>query len=150
MYMRLLSLLAIVAAGRGFAASDIRATTLAVNVGPACVMAIVNSPYAVDTARKVVSGKILFRYAIRTSQSGGSGTINLKVLGAGRSITFSTTLSGVGAAAADEQTLSSGASVVAAAFGADAHSGSTNETGTISWTAQGDAPPQFSITIDCE
>lgn len=148
--MRFLPILAVLAALPAFAASDTRITTLAVKVGPTCAVAIVNSPYTVDVASNVVSGRILFRYAIRTSQSGGSGAINLKVLDPGRSMTFSSTLSGVGAAAAGEQTLSSGASAVAAAFGADAHTVSTNETGTISWTAQGDSAPQFGITIACQ
>jgi hypothetical protein len=146
--MRFLPILAVLAVVPAFAASDTRITTLAVNVGPACAVAIVNSPYTVDVARNVVSGRILFRYAIRTSQSAGSGAINIKVLDPGRSMTFSSTLSGVGAAG--EQTLSSGASAVAAAFGADAHTVSTNETGTISWTAHGDSAPQFGITIACQ
>ena len=149
MDMRYLPILAFITSVSAFAATDTRSTTLIVNVGPACAAAIVSSPYTVDPVKNTASGQILFRYAIRTSRAGGSGTINLRPLDPGRTITFSTRLAGIGAASG-EQTVSSGETAVAGTFGADAHTSSTNESGTISWTGTGNSAPQFGLTIACQ
>jgi hypothetical protein len=130
------------------AATDIQTAVLLVNIPPACTISILSSRSTSDVVNSVSSGEILFHYAMRTSRSGGGGTIRLTSLDSGRSVTFSSEVSGAGVAASGEQTL--GDSGVVARFPSNAHSGDSGESGAISWTAAGVSPPQWSLTVECQ
>jgi hypothetical protein len=138
------------AIGVAAVAAEVRTTVLVVNVSPACAISVVSSRVSSDGVNNVSSGEILFRYSIRTSRSGGGGSIKLLALDSGRPVSISTQLSGAAAGVPLAQTLTSGESLVVARFGTNAHSSDAGESGVISWTAAGASPPEFSLSVDCQ
>jgi hypothetical protein len=125
-------------------------TTLVVNVGAQCGLAIGNSTLRLDTANDTASGEISFVYRVRTSRAGGSGSVKLRVDDPGRSLNFTSTVAGAGTAPAGMRAAGSGESAVVATFTADAHSSSAGDMGTISWTMSGAYAPRWSLTIECQ
>lgn len=146
--MRWLSALVVALGLPAAGATDIRSSLLVINVDPACSVSIVSSRVNLES-NGVSSGEILFRYSVRTSRSGGGGSIKLSSGDSGRTITLSSQVSGAGTAAPGAQSFVSGDSIVVVTFPANAHSREGGETGSISWTAAGVAAPLWSLTAEC-
>ena len=78
--MRLLTMMLFAFGLPALAGADVRSTLLVLNVPPACAISVVSSRVSSDAVNNVSSGEILFRYSIRTSRSGGGGSIKLRSL----------------------------------------------------------------------
>jgi hypothetical protein len=130
--------------------ADVRLTTLVVAVPPACAISIVGSRFTPDVVNEMVSGEILFRYAVRTSRAVGSGAIKLWSADEERMVKVSTRLSGASAMPSGIQSVNAADSALIATFAADTHSTNSGDMGAISWSAAGATPPRLSLTIDCQ
>ena len=88
------------------------------------------------------TGSTTFTYLVRTTETGGSGSVTALVTSAfdiGSNITtgdlsHTASTTGVGSANADSTTASESAATNIITFGADAHSDDAGDEGTISWT----------------
>jgi hypothetical protein len=104
-------------------------------------------------------------YKIRTTKTGGTGTITLKVTAdfagsggpsvgtppsSGDALTYTCTVSSPGTACTGPLTSSTSASTNVATFGADAHSVKAGNTGSVAWTLTNDPVYQtgtYSATV---
>lgn len=102
------------------------------------------------------TGLTLFSYKVRTTASGGSGSITAQVTSdfspnggpsvatsgaTGNTLTYGCSLSGVGTACAGSVTASTTASTDVANFGANARSAKAGDSGTLNWVLVND--PQY-------
>ena len=127
-----------------------RGAAVTVRVSPQCGISISNSRFELDAATNTSSGEIFFRFGIRTSRAGGSGSIKLKSDDPGRRLTFSSRVEGAGATPSGTQTTASGEPAVVATFPADAHSTTSSDAGSISWSMTGAYAPAWNLTIECQ
>jgi len=133
-------------------------TTVSVTVGAEAALNITNSSTpltATGTNFSNYTGSTGLTYFVRTTQSGGSGSVTLKVTtdfspangpsvgtppSAGDKLAYTCSLSGVGTACSGSQTSSTTASTSVATFGADAHTVTFpgGDTATTAWTLTND------------
>jgi hypothetical protein len=105
------------------------------------------------TFSNAFTGTTSLTYKIRTTKSGGTGLITLKVTSdfagtggpsvltpptTGDALTYTCTLTAPGAACTGTQTSSTTTSTSVATFGADAKSSAAGNTGTINWSLTND------------
>jgi len=119
-------------------------STLGVSVGPEASFTAVDATTSMtkaDTAFGAYTGTTNFTYKIRTTQSGGSGSITVIVTSfsgtggpaiADLAYTCTAPASGSPCASSTAASTSTASSVVS--FGADAHSADTGDTGATVWT----------------
>jgi hypothetical protein len=140
-----LAVLVLAAAPSVFAVTDTATTTLGVTVAPEASITVNTNPTLAKgtTEFESYTGDTTITYLVRTTASGGNGTITALVtteFAAGSHITtadLSHVVSGSGVGT--ENTSSTTASASAAtniitAMGADAHSADGGDSATISWT----------------
>jgi hypothetical protein len=142
-------------------------TTLSVTVGVEAAIHIDTSSTALNTSGgnfgNPYTGTTNFTYKVRTAQSGGSGSITLKVttdFGAGGPsvgapangdlLTYTCSNTGIGTACSSAQTASTSASTNVVTFGANAKSASAGDTGSVVWSLTNDpayATGTYSATV---
>jgi len=133
-------------------------TTVTVTVGAEAALNITNSSTPLTSTGTNFSnftGSTGLTYFVRTTQSGGSGSITLKVTtdfspangpsvttppSAGDKLAYTCTLTGAGTACSGSQTSSTTTSTSVATFGADAHTVTFpgGDTATTAWTLTND------------
>ena len=133
-------------------------TTVTVTVGAEAALNITNSSTpltSTGTNFTNYTGSTGLTYYVRTTQSGGSGSITLKVTSdfspangpsvgtppnTGDKLAYTCTLTGVGTACSGPLTSSTTVSTSVATFGTDAHSLTFpgGDTGTTAWTLTND------------
>jgi hypothetical protein len=132
-------------------------TTLSVAVGPEAAIRINTSNSTLATTGNAFTsnftGSTSFTYKIRTSKSGGTGTIGVQVTTdfspgsgpsvanpptAGDALSYSCTLTAPATACTGQQTASTTSTTPVATFGADAHSGNNGNNGSLSWSLTND------------
>jgi hypothetical protein len=153
-------LLALVGAAQAqFASSG--TTSLSVAIPPEAALQINTSTTTLSSAGATFNlnftGTTNFTFKIRTTKTGGTGTINLKVTSdfspaggpsvltpptAGDALAYTCSLTGLGTACSGSQTASTTSSTPVGAFGANAMTPSAGDSGSVSWTLTDD--PQYS------
>jgi opacity protein-like surface antigen len=132
-------------------------TTLSVTVGTEAAIRIDTSATTLATSGgnfgNPYTGTTNFTYKVRTTQSGGSGAITLKVTTdfdgtggpkvtppptAGDALTYSCTKSGVGTACTGPLTASTATDTNVVTFGANAKSAIAGDTGSVAWSLTND------------
>ena len=132
-------------------------TTLSVTVGPEAAIQVNTATTTLAAAgtnfNNPYSGTTNFTYKMRTTKSGGSGAITLKVTTdfgpaggpsvatpptAGDALSYTCSLSGVGTACSGSQTASTASSTSVATFGADNKSAAAGDTGSVGWSLTND------------
>jgi len=136
--------LALMAMPSLFAVTDSATTTLSVTVAPEATIAVTSSPTLAKggTEFESYTGNTTFTYRVRTTESGGAGSITALVtteFAAGSGITTAdlshvASTSGVGTANGSSTTASASSATSLVTFGADAHSSDSNDSATINWT----------------
>jgi len=135
-------------------------TSLQVVVGPEAAIQVTASTSlatAGTTFNVNYTGNTSFTYKIRTTKSGGNGTITLKVTTdfspaggpsvltpptAGDTLAYTCTVSSPGTACTGSQTSSTTSTTPVGTFGADNKSASAGNSGSVAWTLTDD--PQYS------
>lgn len=152
----LLALILLFTASVGHAQSATGATSVTVTVGPEAALTV-TSPTGLTTSGTVFNnytGTTTVTYFIRTTLSGGTGTISLKVTSdfspangpsvaspptAGDALTYTCGGAAPATPCTGSQTASMSTSTSVATFGADAHTTTTSgSTATTSWTLTND------------
>ena len=131
-------------------------TTLSVTVGTEASIHIDTSSTALNTSGgnfgNPYTGTTNFTYKVRTKQSGGLGSITLKVttdftgtgspsVGSpanGDLLTYTCSLAGVGTACSSAVTASTTSDTNVVTFGANAKSASAGDTGSVAWSLTND------------
>ncbi|MGD0459132.1 MAG: hypothetical protein ABSC21_15465 [Terriglobia bacterium] len=133
-------------------------TTVSVAVGAEAALNITNSSTPLTSAGTNFTnytGSTGLTYFVRTTQSGGSGSITLKVTSdfspangpsvttppnSGDKLAYTCTLTGAGTACSSSVTASTSSSTSVATFGADAHTVTFpgGDTATTAWTLTND------------
>jgi hypothetical protein len=131
-------------------------TTVAVTIGPSAGLTVTNSstPLTMSVSNPgVFTGSTLLTYYVRTSTTGGSGSITLKVtsdfspsggpsvakpLSPGDGLKYTCSVSGPGTACTGTQTSSTTAVTPIASFGTNAHTSPSGSTATTNWSLAND------------
>ncbi|HEY2014070.1 MAG TPA: hypothetical protein VGH38_11255 [Bryobacteraceae bacterium] len=121
--------------------TDTGSSTLDITVGPEAQFTAVDSTTSLtgDTKFGAKTGTTNFTYKLRTTQSGGSGSITVEVTAfatggpAMTDLTYGCT-SGVGTACSSGTAVSTTAQTNVVTFGTDAHSADAGTSGTTAWT----------------
>ena len=143
-------LLAVPAAQAQFAASG--TTNLTLTVGPEAALSVTESTplTSVGTLFADFTGTTTFDYKIRTTRTGGTGSITAVVSNdfgaggpsaAGGDLTYTCTVSTPGTGCTDTVTASTAATTNVATFGANARSARAGNSGSVSWSLVND--PQY-------
>ena len=131
------------------------ATTMSVTIAPEASISVGTSTTSLSSSGTLFSnytGLTNFTYKVRTSGTGGSGSITLKVtsdfneggpsvaspLTAGDVLTYICTAASSGTACSGSQTSATSSSTPVVSFGADAHSSISGDSGSASWTLTND------------
>jgi len=127
-------------------------TNLELWVGPECVIAASSSTSVPQP--DAYSGKITFNYKIRTSKTGGGGSIDLAFMGpdlSGATLAYTAALQGRGTAQWAGEAPVAGARTAIATFGSNSHSGKDGDTGTVFWSLKNyrGAPPAVQLSTSC-
>jgi hypothetical protein len=119
----------------------------------------------VGTIFNAYTGTTSLSYKVRTSKTGGTGTITLEVTSdfspasgpsvttpptAGDALTYTCTVSAPGTGCTGSVTSSTAAATSVATFGTNAHSASAGNTGSVAWSLTDDPTYQtgaFSATV---
>jgi len=119
----------------------------------------------VGTIFNAYTGTTNFTYKVRTTKTGGSGTITLEVTSdfspangpsvatpptAGDALTYTCTVSAPGTGCTGSLTSSTSAATSVATFGANAHSANAGNTGSVAWSLSDDPTYQtgaYSATV---
>jgi hypothetical protein len=118
-------------------------STLGVTVGPEASFTAVDATTTIskgDTAFGGYSGTTNFTYKIRTSQTTGTGNISVQVTTFGTGgpavadLAYTCTAPSSGTACSSSTSASTSTTTSVVAFGADAHSADTGDSGTAAWT----------------
>jgi hypothetical protein len=129
-------------------------TTVSVTVGPMAGLNVTNasSPLSLGGSN-LFTGTTGLSYFVRTSATGGGGSITLKVtsdfspsggpsvaspLSAGDGLTYTCTVASPGTACTGTQTSSTTSQTNVASFAANVHSASTGSTATVNWSLNND------------
>ena len=143
-----------IASACGLAAQTTGTSTLSLNIPAEASITITTSTTNLTSASAFApyTGTTGFSFSIRTSASGGTGSIQLKITSdftpsggpsvgtpptAGDLLTYACTAS-TGTACSGSQTASTAASTPVVVFGADAHSPGAGASGTVSWSLTND------------
>ena len=131
-------------------------TTLSVVVGPEAAISINTGTTTIASAGSTFNpyaGTTNYSYKIRTTTSGGSGSITLKVTTdfspangpsvahpptAGDVLTYTCAITGVGTACSSAMTASTTSSTNVVTFGAATRSSAAGDTGSVSWSLTND------------
>jgi hypothetical protein len=132
-------------------------TTLSVAVATEAAIRIDTSSTALATSgtnfANPYTGTTNFTYKVRTTKTGGSGSITLKVTTdfsasggpsvaspptAGDALTYACSVAGVGTACSSSVTASTSSSTNVVTFGADAKSAIGGDTGSVVWSLTND------------
>ncbi|MBI3210931.1 MAG: hypothetical protein HYZ37_18765 [Candidatus Solibacter usitatus] len=134
-------------------------TTVSVTVGAEAALYIDTSTTSMTTSATTFAnytGTTNLHYKIRTTTSGGTGTITARVTSdfspangpsvaspptAGDTLAYTCTVSSPGTGCSGSQTSSTSSDTSIATFGADAHSAAAGNTGALAWTLTND--PQY-------
>jgi hypothetical protein len=145
---------AVSAFGQTFAASG--TTTLSVNVAAEASISIGTSTTTLSSTPGLFvdyTGTTNFTYKIRTSQSGGTGVVNVQITSdfagaggpsvasppsAGDKLTYNCTVAAPGTACTGPVTALTTATTSVATFGADARSAQAGNSGSVAWTLTND------------
>jgi hypothetical protein len=137
-----------------FAASG--TTTLSVTVPAEASISITTATTTLSSTPGLFvdyTGTTAFTYKIRTTQSTGTGAVNVKITSdfagaggpsvatppsAGDALTYNCTVAAPGTACTGPVTALTTATTNVATFGADAHSGLAGNSGSVSWTLTND------------
>jgi hypothetical protein len=137
-----------------FAASG--TTTLSVNVAAEASISITTATTTLSSTPGLFvdyTGTTAFLYKIRTTQSTGTGTVNVKITSdfagaggpsvltppsAGDALTYSCTVAAPGTACTGPITALTTATTSVATFGADARSAKAGNSGSLAWTLTND------------
>jgi hypothetical protein len=132
-------------------------TTLSVTVAPEAAIRIDTASTALNTSganfANPYTGTTNFTYKVRTTKTGGSGTITLKVTTdfsgtggpsvatpptAGDLLAYTCSAAGVGTACSSAVNASTASSTNVVTFGADAKSAISGDTGSVVWSLTND------------
>ena len=132
-------------------------TTLSVAVGPEASISISTATSALATTgnmfNNAFTGATTFTYKIRSSKTGGTGSIGVEVTSdfspgagpsvanppsAGDALSYTCAVSNPATACTGSQTASTTAVTPVATFGADAHSAQSGNTGSVNWSLTDD------------
>jgi len=131
-------------------------TTLSVNVGAEAALRIDTGTTSLTTPDTAFgtdyTGTTNYTYKIRTTKTGGTGTIQLKVSAdfnaggpsvasppsAGDTLQYTCTVTAPGTGCTGAQTASTSTPTAVATFGADAKSAKAGNTGSVGWTLTND------------
>ena len=128
-------------------------TTLSVTVAAAAQITVTTSNTSLTSSGTVFqpyTGTTTFSYKVRTSSSGGSGSITVQITSefspatgpeTDDDLSFTCGGSGAGTKCSGSQDASTSTAKNAITFGADAHSANSGDTGTLSWSLQNQ--PQY-------
>ena len=128
-------------------------TTLSVTVGAAAQITVSTSNTSLTSSGTVFqpyTGTTTFSYKIRTSTSGGAGSVTVQITSefspttgpdADDDLSFTCGGTGAGTKCSGSQDASTSTAKNAITFGADAHSANSGDTGTLSWRLQNQ--PQY-------
>jgi len=145
---------AVSAFGQTFAASG--TTTLSVNVAAEASISIGTSTTTLSSTPGLFAdytGTTNFTYKIRTTLSGGTGTVNVQITSdfacaggpcvasppsAGDALTYNCTVASPGTACSGPVTALTTGTTSVATFGADARSAKAGNSGSVAWTLTND------------
>jgi hypothetical protein len=132
-------------------------TTLSVTVGPEASISIATATSALATTgtgfNNAFTGGTTFTYKIRSTKTGGTGSIGVEVTSdfspgsgpsvaspptAGDALSYTCTVATPATACTGSQTASTTAVTPVATFGADAHSAMGGNTGSLNWALTDD------------
>ena len=128
-------------------------TTVSVTVGPQAGLNITNGATGLTLSGSNFTGSTGLTYFVRTTTSGGGGSITLKVttdfsptggpsVGApptsGDALTYTCTVASPGTACSTAQTASTTATTNVATFGTNVHTGPSGSTASVNWTLTND------------
>ena len=131
-------------------------TTVSVTIGPQAGLTITNSSTPLTPGGSnfsSFSGTTGLSYFVRTSQTGGSGSITLKVTSdfsptggpsvaspasPGDALTYTCTVASPGTACTGSQTASTTSQTNLALFGVDAHTATGGSNASVNWTLAND------------
>jgi hypothetical protein len=140
--------------GQTFAASG--TTTLSVNVAAEASLSIGTATTSLTSATGLFAdytGTTNFTYKIRTTQTGGTGAVNVQITGdfsgsggpsvasppsAGDALTYSCTVASPATACTGPVTALTTGTTSVATFGADARSAKAGNSGSLAWTLTND------------
>jgi len=123
--------------------TDTGSTTLDITVGPEASLTVgtgTTTLSASDTKFGDRTGTTNFTYKIRTTQSGGTGSITVKVTAfaangpAVSDLSYTCTVAASGTGCSSSTVASTSAGTNVASFGQDAHSSDAGDSGSVSWT----------------
>jgi len=131
------------------------ATTMSVTIAPEASISVGTSTTSLSSSGTLFSnytGLTNFTYKVRTTESGGTGSITLKVtsdfnvggpsvaspLTAGDVLTYACSAASSGTACSGSQTSTTSSETPVVSFGANAHSTITGDEGSASWTLTND------------
>jgi hypothetical protein len=131
-------------------------TTVSVTIGPQAGLTITNSSTPLTAGGSnfgAFTGTTGLNYYVRTSQTGGSGTITMKVTTdfspangpsvatpptAGDALTYTCTAAGPGTGCTGTQTASTSSQTNLVSFGADVHTTTAGSTASTAWSLTND------------
>jgi hypothetical protein len=128
-------------------------TTVSVTIGPQAGLNITNSSTPLALSGSDFTGSTNLTYFVRTSATGGGGSITLKVtsdfsptggpsvaapLSAGDALTYTCTVASPGTACTGTQTSSTTSQTNLATFAANVHSAATGSTASVNWSLYND------------
>ncbi len=143
-----------VARGQSFGTTG--TTTVSVTVAAEAAIRVDTATTNLTTTGTIFNdytGTTNLTYKVRTTTTGGTGSITSKVTAdfspangpsvgtpptAGDALTYTCTVSAPGSACSGSQTSSTTAETNVATFGADAHSAKAGNTGSVAWTLTND------------
>jgi hypothetical protein len=151
-----LALLLTASTAHAQAGSPTGTTTVSVTIGPQAGLTITNSSTPLSAGGSNFSqftGSTGLTYFVRTTTTGGGGSITLKVTSdfspsggpsvanppvAGDALTYICTVASPGTACTGAQTASTSSQTNLASFGTNVHTGSAGSTASIGWTLAND------------
>jgi hypothetical protein len=128
-------------------------TSVSVTVGPQAGLNITNSVTGLTLSGSNYAGTTNLTYFVRTSASGGGGSISLEVttdfsptggpsVGSppttGDSLSYTCTVNSPGTACTGPQTASTTGTTNVATFGTNIHTGASGSTASVNWTLTND------------
>ena len=128
-------------------------TTVSVTIGPQAGLNITNSSTPLALSGSNFTGSTNMTYFVRTTTSGGGGSITLKVTTdfspsggpsvgspptAGDALTYTCTVASPGTACSSTQTASTTSTTNVATFGTNVHTGPSGSTASVNWTLTND------------
>lgn len=128
-------------------------TSVSVTVGPQAGLNITNSTTGLTLSGSNYAGTTNLTYFVRTSATGGSGSISLEVTTdfspsggpsvgtpptSGDALSYTCTVASPGSPCTGTQTASISGTTTVATFGANVHTGGTGSTAAVNWTLTND------------